>query len=90
MSLEEQRRAGFEEYMEASTPAGWAWHERDEIGYLSASVQVKWELWNAALDSVEVELPTAVGKCAPNELTYEDAVSDCRTAIEAAGLKVKP
>ena len=51
-----------------------------------------WRFWNMALDSVVVELPNNLSAkycLLPgfDDLAFSD---DCREAIEAAGLKVRP
>lgn len=84
MSIEEKRRAAFEASYE-----GKANFERNHWHpdfYAELPTRDKWGAWNAALDSVVIELP--------QDNYYEDAASvaldDCRHAIESAGLKVKP
>ncbi|BCP56266.1 hypothetical protein K32_48830 [Kaistia sp. 32K] len=64
--------------------------------YEHADTQGAWIGWNAALDSVVIELP-APDSTDANPTTSTDCdsgfargVSACRVAINAAGLKVKP
>lgn len=54
-----------------------------------------WRFWNMALDSVVVELPDdkiarGYGEQVADALGFNDGVSYCREAIEAAGLRVAP
>lgn len=56
---------------------------RDEFGeYYSVGVAERWEMYNAALDSVCVELPDPGHWSLDRDMVIE--------AIERAGLKVKP
>jgi hypothetical protein len=90
-SVEEVRRAAFE---------AWAVTRRhptnglpffvmkNESGkYLDGTTEYAWEGFNAALDSIFIELPRASDYTGCNL-----AIEDCRAAIEQAGLglKVKP
>lgn len=94
MSLEDKRRDGFEAwycedfYRLHGFPARHIEAMRGESGDYIAhpALHGKWIGWNAALDSVVIELPdewtTNVGR-----MLTPPAV---RSAIESAGLKVKP
>lgn len=101
MSIEEKRRAAFE---------AWYWrefwsahaHERSTIfnryggvgGYRNWDVQRQWIGWNAAMDSVVIDLPKAFeaygslgfGGGDPDLSLDPDEVIK---AIESSGLKVK-
>lgn len=69
-------------------------------GYAGLQLQRDWEAWNAALDSMEIELPRARLTYPAHEASsdqdyyfdgaHDDALYACRRALEAAGLKVKP
>ncbi len=95
MSIEEKRREAFEAWAKL--------HGLDRIGKIAGytgrvadhpAMGGYWHGWNAALDSVEIELPTpeesygSMGEGMGDPwLSYDmDAV---KAAIEACGLKVK-
>ena len=71
MSTLDKRREGFE-----------AWWQGSGMTKFKDTAEAA---WNAALDSIEIELP--------EDNYLEDAASvaldDCRDAIESAGLRVK-
>ncbi|MBC2660090.1 hypothetical protein H7A76_32075 [Pseudomonas sp. MSSRFD41] len=66
--------------------------------YRSETVQQSWVSWQASREAVVVELPpkisahnkTANGYVRPEAEHYDEAIDDCREAIEAQGLRVKP
>lgn len=79
----EVRRKGFERWInnQAFNP---------KLDVISA-----WQGYNAALDSVCVELPPIL--CVPEDCDdpsaydcYNYGINNCRSAIKRAGLKVKP
>ncbi len=86
MSIEEKRREAFEKYC---LDEGFSSHELEIVRgeYRASIIRHMWDCWDAALDSVEIELPTA------RDVSHDDkavrAIEDCRAAIEACGLKVK-
>ncbi len=86
MSIEEKRREAFEAYC-ISEAGGYCDHhlERDENGQYTILWEY-WNLWNAALDSVVIELPA---QWAADIMEPSQVLQDCKFAIEAAGLKVK-
>jgi hypothetical protein len=97
--VERARRALFEKWISETAP-GFI-HEldlaRDGAGayrYQPASMQ--WPAFNAALDSIVVELPPIeighVNDCGPSfdiGCAYNTGISECRSAIHAAGVKTK-
>lgn len=78
--ITEARRAKFE-----------AWEDAGDITrsgdfYENPYVECAWQGFNAALDSVVVELPS----CDPSEaVQHGDVINDCRNAIHAAGVRTK-
>lgn len=91
MSIEEKRRAAFEAAY--PTPKGVRWDA--EYGQYHGDWPAdqryfeKLKVWNAALDSIVVELPPAMDVTGLGEdFAYE--AKACREAIEAAGLTVTP
>lgn len=88
MNIEEKRRSAFEA----------AFVKQCGFGRLTASANADahamyysalWA-WNAALESVVIELPN-IETDHPIEIEAQaDMRSRCREAIESAGLKVKP
>lgn len=99
MSLQEQRRARFEAYIRAKYPQ----NARIILEILPGTTGYRWadtvqrlEDWNAALDGVVIELPEpgAMDACPATSAEFDQGYSacatHCRTAIEAAGLKVAP
>ena len=112
MSIQEQRRARFEEKAFAQRflhsvqrvnegqfglqpvgcPTKAEFTARDDEGnYREESLNYAWWAWNAALDSVVIELPDSVANT--GTLTSTAVLGykrECREAIEAAGLKVAP
>jgi len=61
--------------------------------YAIVWVQGAWLGFNAALDAVEIKLPTPIGDdhggCIHDAATHDSAVSDCRAAIEQTGLGLR-
>lgn len=109
MSLQEQRRARFEAYIRAKYPQ----NARIILEVLPGTTGYRWadtvqrlEDWNAALDSVVIELPPRIDAdevaehFAIDEEGHDMAVGisqmvngaiiACGAFIKAAGLKVKP
>lgn len=74
-----------------------SWSEREQE-YHDSDMQIAWEVYNAALDSVCLELPSKIsqyntdsnGYVNPVAAEYDECIEECREAIERAGLKVKP
>ena len=87
MSTQDQR-AKFEAWLESAGFDVRRYHHID--GYHGNEQQAAWEAWQAALDSICVELPDSVantGTLASNKvLSYK---RECRDAIHAAGVKTK-
>lgn len=83
MSIEDQRRKAFE-----------AWWLSDENWELRISCSQGWAefVWNAAIDSVVVELPGKFADSAPYacyEGGWNDGIDEAKDAIHAAGVKTK-
>lgn len=90
MSIEEKRRKAFEAAYPAPKGVRWDAEHGQYRGDWPADQLYfeKLKVWNAALDSVVVELPTDRSMTALDDPWY---VRDmCQDAIEAAGLKVAP
>lgn len=66
--------------------------------YLSPYANGAWDGWQASREAVVVELPPKIsahntsegGFVRPEAEHYDEAIDDCRAAIEAQGLKVAP
>jgi len=92
MSTQEQRRKAFEANYQYDT-SGWAefdsymnsYKAYGEITTALAMINIRWECWNAALDSVCITLPD----CTEELPDTQYGVSLCREAIHAAGVKTK-
>lgn len=56
-------------------------------GYKYNPAQSDWEAWNAALDSIMIELPADRSLSASDDPWY--VVEQCRHAIRAAGVKTR-
>ena len=106
MSIEEKRREKFEAWYakqfnietgRALDPAELERLRGEEGNYRGhPSLRGKWEGWNAALDSVVIDMPSfrEVRMGRPQEVTQYDSgvnhgIEICTDAIEACGLKVK-
>lgn len=94
MNIEEQRRKAFEARMgpilrkERIGDPDKAFDKDPDGRYYRNYVYSAWLAWNAALDSLVIELP---GSFMPGEAQHPCIeVPDIIEAIEAAGLKVKP
>lgn len=98
MSPEEQRRAGFEAH---ANQMGWSIAPKQSAlrgihhprQYHMPAVEMAWQVWNAALDSVMIDLPESFTYCEQMTGYESDPVMDSGeviAAIEAVGLKVKP
>lgn len=85
--VEKKRRELFEEIMSQKYSAAIGWHERDENGYLMAIIRSQWDLFNAALDAVEIDLVD------PGTLSASDSpweiLEHCREAITDTGLGLR-
>ena len=88
MSIEEKRRAAFEAWLES---AGFDVERFHFInGYRGNEQMAAWEAWNAALDSICVEVPDSselVGDYGRE--TYRIARDEFMDALEAAGVPYK-
>jgi hypothetical protein len=108
MTIQDQRRKGFEEWLRAYQQAKWDFasalggaiepHPMPDF-FVDQSRELYLEIWNAALDSVVIELPDDGiadcekvwgGKCKDNfDTGYNFACLQHEKAIHAAGLKTK-
>lgn len=97
MRIEEQRRSMFEDKFgkilgtEKAGDLHTAFYRDSDGRYFRNYVHAAWISWNAALDSVVIELPDTVANT--GTLTSTAVLGykrECREAIEAAGLKVAP
>ncbi|QDD91894.1 hypothetical protein [Pseudomonas oryzihabitans] len=69
-------------------------------GYVFRTIQERWDTWQASRQALVVELPAKIshlphcqvgnGFVLPEAEQYDEAIDDCRAAIEAAGVRVKP
>ncbi|MCV9917786.1 hypothetical protein OIU19_03190 [Pseudomonas sp. BT-42-2] len=70
----------------------------DPEDYCNTRVKDAWWAWQASREAVMVELPPRIsahnttegGFVRPEAEHYDEAIEDCRAAIEAQGLKVAP
>lgn len=69
-------REEFEAYLKGNdcSPVGWL---KDEY----------WEVWKAARESIEVELPAQAEYDDP--LSAYNAISDCKKILSTAGIRIK-
>lgn len=91
-SVEEVRRDAFEAaYSKLDQQA--AQHllfVRDDGQYGYCTTRTAWGCFNAALDAVEIKLPLPVKRAFHEyDLGYNEALEDCRAAIEQTGLGLK-
>lgn len=93
--LIEVRRKAFEGYMRIAFPEDFAKKgasmlEWNGATYIFTWVHWYWQAWNAALDSVVVELPIPVKRAYHEyDLGYNESLDHCEEAIHAAGIKTK-
>ncbi|WAG77024.1 hypothetical protein LMK08_16745 [Metapseudomonas furukawaii] len=104
MNIQEQRRARFEKWILDNHCGDEDLVLRDNEGeYYSVGVAERWEMYNAALDSIEIELPPSITASDAYDATGMDdedaascaqmvngAIASCGAFIRAAGLKVTP
>lgn len=92
-TVEETRRELFE---------AWAVREQESIkrhqdGYFDYHTHGAWIGFNAALDAVEIELPSPIsghntdanGFVNPVAVEYDECIDECRAAIESTSLGIK-
>ncbi|EIU3489451.1 hypothetical protein AVM47_015615 [Pseudomonas aeruginosa] len=81
-----------------------AWHHA-EFGYCVPEEEdplaigecaKRWRIWRASRAALKVELPEKIGPhnmvgrhVLPEAAGYDDAIDDCREAIQQAGIEVK-
>jgi hypothetical protein len=92
MTIQEQRRKAFEDYVTDQGEWPQAAKRNAEGNYTLMQTFQDWQVWNAALDSVEVPLPAKLEAqpYACYEGGWNDALLEAADAIEAAGVRVKP
>lgn len=79
------------------------WFEENKhhiLGELKVGIEKARWIWQASRQALVVELPAKIshlphsqvanGIVLPEAEQYDEAIDDCRAAIEAAGLRVKP
>lgn len=81
--LLEKRRAGFEKW------SGGEGIPYANDRYASSTLDMEWVIWNAALDSVEIELPPEWAPISEKDEGANEMREYCVYAVEMAGLKVK-
>lgn len=93
MSQQEQRRLGFEAWVRGRKVctrygAKVEWNAAGQC-YRDYRINDRWVAWNAALDSIEIKLPSdeELMSGSDNPIWVRD---QCKEVIEEAGLKVKP
>lgn len=95
--MSEQSREQFEAWFEAHTKD---WPFPSEAIKCVAR-DYDWLVWQASRQAIEVELPDLVGLTNAEEIdgsaiapredrAYDQAIDECREAIESCGLRVKP
>lgn len=103
-TVEEARRAAFRKIF-ANPPYefGMARYTEDSTSwpgnYVSYHVECAWQAFNAGLDAVEIQFPGLIGLDQPFTGTpiseirahnhYNQALDDCRAAIEQTGLGLR-
>ena len=93
-SVEDVRRAAFRKIF-ANPPYEFSMARYTEDStswpgnYLSYHVECAWEGFNAALDSICIELPDERSGDDDISFGYGLALADCRAAIEQTGLGIK-
>lgn len=101
MSIEEKRREGFEDWASKKGLSLSRYGIYREYAFILT--EKSWASWNAALDSVVIELPEedprgfGPGDCGDGRPSFEQQLAadcncvlrECKQAIESAGLKVK-
>lgn len=90
--LTEIRRKGFEEYVKTANPDDYEEYkeklfEWDGDTYVWTWVELDWELWNAAMDSVVVELPPCLDVGNDFGKGHMVGVLETKKAILSAGVK---
>lgn len=95
--VEKKRRELFEGIMSQKYSAAIGWHERDENGYLMATIRDQWIGFNAALDAVEIVFPNQRDEkyqdyyddVEGGSFNYSRYLNDVRNAITATGLGLR-
>ncbi len=57
--------------------------------YVSLNVQAHWETWQAARESIEVQLPDQRDENFDTDTTYNEGLSAAANAIRTAGIRIK-
>lgn len=75
------------------------WLEQNIVARSLINDQLLWQAWQASRQALVVELPAKIshlphsqvadGFVLPEAEQYDEAIDDCREAIEAAGVRVK-
>lgn len=80
MSIEERRKQKFLRFVVEAKDNGGPFENKE--------LNKGWQIWNAALDSVEIQMPSRFDYSNPDAAGA--AIYDCASNIRDAGLKVKP
>lgn len=94
--MSEQLRVGFEVFVLEEGRCQCYEHPAQLLGrngsgdYAVTWVQGAWIGWQASREALVIELPEKWGEYTEVGSAVSDAIDECREAIEAAGLKVKP
>uniref|UniRef100_UPI00283A92C2 hypothetical protein n=1 Tax=Pseudomonas pseudonitroreducens TaxID=2892326 RepID=UPI00283A92C2 len=63
--------------------------------YTDQNARKRWEAWQASRTALKVELPEKIGPhnmvgrhVLPEAAGYDDAIDDCREALQQAGIEV--
>lgn len=86
MTIEEKRRELFCDVCEKlDVNPG----DATSCGYSNPYGQAAWDVMNAALDAVVIELPSPFPSVFAGAEEYADGIEGCRAAIESTGLGLK-
>ena len=88
-TVEEVRRAAFEAWL-LSDGLDFSWDEGRNC-YKNFTCHMAWRAFNAALDAVEIQLPSkrTIEKSDLYECGRNGALNECRAAIEQTGLGLR-
>lgn len=93
-SVEDTRRKLFEQHMSIPESVVWSDETKSYIGQNFWLVDYAWEAFNAALDAVEIELPSKMLRVESDKEWHgvrNGTISACQRSIESLnlGLKIK-
>lgn len=88
--LKEARRAAFEKVLSRESFGPMACLDQDGYGgYKTLPVDSAWWAWNAALDSIVVDLPPSISMTDEWRKGYNTGLANAEVAIHAAGVKTR-